>query len=402
VRYPSPILLGLLLTAACGQGDGSSSATDRRVEDGVESVVNRGPNVPLDWTFVDEVRIPPESDGMAGFADISASDVGADAEGRVYVLDRSGGRVVVFGRSGREVGRVGRPGSGPGELSEPEALGVSTDGELAVYDSGAGGVRRWSPSGERTFERLEAPFQGPDLGVASWGLVYPSLAGEGPDGRRVRLTVEADERTGFLTEVTQPTVRVSFPSCGRDAPPMPPIFSPGLRWSVGADAVVAATGPEYRILVFDRGSLARRIARDVPPISATRELAVREAAAGLRVAAPDGCLVLPEEVVEARGYDSVVPAISDLAVAPDGSIWVLRSVARGESDASVEVLRRDGSYLGTLPPGSPFPVAFAGRAADYRVVSLVTSEEGVTGVRVDRIDRSAAGSAAGGTRGGSP
>ena len=80
--------------------------------------------------------------------------------------------------------------------------------------------------------------------------------------------------------------------------------------------------------------------------------------------------------MEARGFAPVVPAISGLAVAPDGTLWVRRGRVNGEPEPAVDVYGADGEYTGTLPPGSPFPVAFAGRATAYRVVALEPTDTG--------------------------
>lgn len=372
---------------ACDPTAGPDNSTERTVEEGVEQVVNRGPDIPLPWSLHENVRIPPDLDGEVRFAQVTASDVAADGEGRIYILDTSGGRVLVFGRTGRVVGTVGRSGQGPGELGEPVALGVSAQGELAVYDYAAGGVRRWSVSGARSLQRLEAPFWGPGLAVAPWGLVYPAMGVEESDRRVVRLAVEGETRTGFLTEVAQPLVSVSFPSCGIAGPSMTPIFTPELRWSLADDVVVAAAGPEYRIDVFDGGVLVRTVARDVPPVPGSGDLARKAAGDGLQLTVPTPCRVPPEEVAATRGFAPVIPAISGLAVAPDGSIWVRRSEVPGRGEPPIDILGPDGGYLGTLPPGSPFPIAFAGRGRDYRTVSIRVSELGEADVVVYGVVR---------------
>ena len=146
--------------------------------------------MPLSWTFEADVTIPPEAEGDLRFAELSPWEVGADSDGRIYALDSSGGRVVVFGRSGRVVGTVGSPGEGPGELSEPTALAVSSGGEVAVYDFGAGGIKHWgSAGGLPALRRLDAVFWGPDLEMASWGFIYPSIAADGREGRVLRLRI---------------------------------------------------------------------------------------------------------------------------------------------------------------------------------------------------------------------
>lgn len=376
-----------IAASACTGDSGDVPTTERSREDGVESVTYRGADAPLDWTFAEDLVISPEADGEVRFTEVSPWEVGADGEGRVYVLDAAGGRVVVFGRSGRMVGSVGRPGRGPGELTEPTALAVTPDGDVAVFDYGAGGIVRWGAGGEPpVLERPDATFWGPELGMAHWGVVFPSLAADGREGRVVGLVVAAETRTGSLAELTQATVLASFPSCGIGGLPVEPIFEPQLRWSLRGDVIAVSASPRYSVDVFRRGMLERRIVRDLDPRPATRELALREVGEGLQLTAPIRCQVSPTELVDARGFAEFVPAISGVAVAPDGSIWVRRGRV-GEDDARIDVFGDDGGYLGTLPGGSPFPVAFAGRALDHRAVSLRSDGTGVTDIVLHRIIR---------------
>jgi len=387
VRAVIAITVWVALSSACGPDSGPGPIVERSTEDGVERLTVRGSDAPLDWSFDTHVTISPEADGEVRFTDVSPWEVGADREGRVYVLDGAGGRVVVFGRSGSAVGSVGRPGRGPGELSEPTALAVSPDGDVAVYDYGAGGIVRWGPAGELPLERLEAPFWGPELGLASWGFLYPSLAADGREGRLVRLVVKAETRTGTLAEMSQTTVTASFQGCGLGGVPVEPIFAPQLHWALGGDIVAVATGPRYEIEAFRSGVLEKRISRDEEPRPTSRELALQEVAEGYELTAPVRCRISPTELVEARGFAPTVPAISGLAVAPDGSIWVRRSRVTGEGEPSIDVYGPDGAYAGTLPPGSPFPVAFAGRATDYRIVSLKPADTGTIEIVLHDIVR---------------
>ncbi len=294
----------------------------------------------------------------------------------------------MFGRSGRVVGNVGRASEGSGELVEPVALAVSADGSVAVYDHAAGGTVYWGAGGEEPRLQLaEAVFWGPDLGLTDWGRLYTSLAEDGRNGRTVRLVVAADTRTGVLAELKQSTVTASFPSCGIGGIPVEPIFEPQLVWALGGDIVAVTAGPRYEIEVFRKGVLERRISREQESRAATRELALQEAGDGLQLTVPVRCRVPPAELVDARGFAAAVPAISDLAVAPDGSVWVRRGLVRGEGEPLIDILAPDGVYFGTLPPGSPFPIAFAGPAADFRVVSIRPMDTGVREIVVHRILR---------------
>ena len=377
-----------MAASACDSEATSGTTVERSVTDGVEHLTIRGPDSPLEWTFQPEIVIPPELDGEFRFSEVSPWEVGADGRGRVYVLDATGDRVVVFGRSGRAVGTVGRPGEGPGELSEPAALAVSPDGDVAVYDFGRGGIARWGPSGALPpLERLAEPFWGPELGLASWGFIYPSLASDRREGRMVRLVVAAETRTGILTEMAQTTVSASFPRCGVGGLPVEPIFEPQLQWALGGDVIAVAASARYEIELSRSGVPEKKIVREVDPRRATRDLALKEVGDGYELTVPVQCQISPSELVEARGFADTVPAISGLAVAPDGSIWVRRAMVTGEGDPPIDVFRPDGAYLGTLPAGSPFPVAFPGRATDYRVVSIRSADTGVSELVVFSIVR---------------
>ncbi|MBT8462420.1 MAG: hypothetical protein KJO44_07820 [Gemmatimonadetes bacterium] len=384
-----PVVVSALIAAtSCDPAASPGPGSERSDEDGIELVTIRGPDTSLGWTFETVLTIPPELDGEVRFTEVSPWEVGADEDGRLYVLDDDGGRVVVFGRSGREVGSVGRPGREPDELSEPVALAVTAAGEVAVVDYAAGGIMRWgSAGGLPSIERLETNFWGPELRAASWGILHPSLASDGRDGRVVQLVVAAETRTGVLAEMTQKTVTAAFPNCGISGIPVEPIFEPHLLWDLGGDIVAVATGPGYEIEVFRRGVMERRIVRekDVRPVD--RDLALQEVGDGLELTAPVRCRVSPAELVDARGFADAVPSISGIAVAPDGSIWVRRAAVAGEGIPAVDVLGPDGDYLGTLPTGSPFPAAFAGRATDYRAVSLRSADTGATEIVVSRIVR---------------
>jgi hypothetical protein len=367
--------------------DGDSATVEIFHEDGVEVRLHRGPDVELEWTFDEAFSIRPEVEGEVRFADLSPWEVGADRDGRIYVLDRTGGRVLVFGQAGRMVGTLGRPGAGPGEFSDPVALAVSAEGDVAAYDYATGGVVRWAAGGgPPDFVRPAPLFWGPELGLASWGVIFPSVAADGRDGRTVHLVVIAETRTGVLAELEQVTVAASFPACGIGGIPVEPFFEPQLEWSMSGDLVAAVAGPAYSIEVSMEGVPERRIEREVAERIATRELALAEAEEGLELTAPVRCQIPARELVDARGFASVIPAITNLAVAPDRSIWAERGRVRGE-ERQVDVFDPEGAYAGTLPPGSPFPVAFAGGASDYRIVSLRQTATDETEIVAHRIAR---------------
>jgi len=63
------------------------------------------------------------------------SDVAADAEGNLYVLDAGNTRVQKFGPDGKYLATIGRKGQGPGEFILPGGLDFDKDGNLVVSDT---------------------------------------------------------------------------------------------------------------------------------------------------------------------------------------------------------------------------------------------------------------------------
>ncbi|GIW50976.1 MAG: hypothetical protein KatS3mg081_0331 [Gemmatimonadales bacterium] len=84
------------------------------------------------------------------------------------------------------------------------------------------------------------------------------------------------------------------------------------------------------------------------------------ALAGWNVPAGKGCWqnsASRSQFVESVGFERQIPAVRELIAAPNGEVWIRRGpLADGSS--VVDVLQANGSYLGTLSPGSPFPLAF--------------------------------------------
>lgn len=165
-----------------------------------------------------------------------------------------------------------------------------------------------------------------------------------------------------------------------------PLFSPSLAWTAADSLVFVSATAAYRIDVYRGRRLATSIRRDVSPRPASRELAIREVGEGITISSFGGgggtCTVPPEKVVDERGVADVLPAIRDIAVAPDGTAWVRHFAVKGEP-APIDVFSPDGAYRGTLPAGSPFPVAFF---PDGRIIAIEKDELDVPRVVVYHVE----------------
>lgn len=96
-----------------------------------------------------------------------------------------------------------------------------------------------------------------------------------------------------------------------------------------------------------------------------------------------GCTIPGAERAKVLGHQCVLPVIADVAIGPDGHIWVHRHIPGPESD-KIDVLTIEGDYVGTILYGEPFPVAFAG---EDRIVELTQDSLDVPVIRTYRVDR---------------
>jgi hypothetical protein len=152
--------------------------------------------------------------------------------------------------------------------------------------------------------------------------------------------------------------------------------------------VVVNAGSRYEIDVYRGARLERRVRRAVPPREPSAE-AMRAWYPDGFVARRDGttCRLSAEEVAVHVGWAPLVPAIRDLAVAPTGEIWVARDPGR-DGRSALDVISAEGRYLGTLPAGTPVPVAFT---AGGDVVVLERNDVDVQRLVVYRVLRDGTG-----------
>lgn len=167
---------------------------------------------------------------------------------------------------------------------------------------------------------------------------------------------------------------------------MPPLFSPSLVWTTDAGGdVLVSDGTTYDIDVHDvrKRALTRHIRRDLPPIRATEDLAVRSLGEGIKFSIPGGYRVCdPKEMVQQRGFAPVIPPVTAVRVSPRGDIWVDRWVPKGDPPL-IDVFDATGAYLGTLT-GAEMPIAFLG---DDRVIVRRTDALDVPFLTIYRITR---------------
>jgi hypothetical protein len=380
----------LLAMSSCGRA-AAPAGVARTDSAGVEIVTNAGPDHPLGWSLDSVLSLrSPSGQGGDTIGFLAATDVAVLGD-RVIVLDASTPALFVYDTLGAMEGRYGRKGNGPGELMMPGNVMPAPGGGVDVLDIMNRRIEGFdttmASSGSISLRNVR--LWGGGLGFAGDVPVLPERRIDG-DAVFLDLVALGPTDTTVIASLRQPPGKdVHFKSCGMSlggGGGIPPLFSPRLVWTTeGGHGVLVSGGTTYDIDVYgtDGLSLRRRIRRDLPPVQATKELAVRSLGEGMKIGIPGGTRVCdPEEVVEQQGFAPVIPPVTDVKVAPGGDIWVERWVPKGDPSL-LDVFDSAGVYLGTLT-GAEMPVAFLG---EDRVIVRRTDEMDVPFLTIYRVVR---------------
>jgi len=317
---------------------------------------------------------------------VRESTVGADAAGRIYVLDADGHRLLVFAGDGSHLRTLGREGEGPGEIAWPIGLTVKPDGKALIDDIGRGTVHGFDAEGLALDSREELVPNNRRI----WGAdgYYSAISTLEDDQKLYRFLRVVDADTTELARFTAPAAGVvELESCGMALSGLSPLYSPDIVWGAWRDHAVARIGAAYQVDVFDGSARAASYRRAVEPVKANRDLAKRELGEEMRMMTSAGVRECEwEEVIDKRGIAELIPAIRTLRVGPDGRIWVSRGGPRPEPTPT-DILAADGSYVGTLPADAPYPIGFL---PDGRILATERDELDVVRLVVYRVDETTA------------
>jgi hypothetical protein len=371
---------GMVFLAGCGAAPPDGPITEVIDSAGVRIVLNPAEDFLLDWRFEPTLVLGGAEDGPEAFYQVGFGSIGTDQDGNLYVLDRGQHHILVFDGDGQHLRTMGRQGGGPGELQWPSTLIVWPDGSSAVSDIGKRGLIRFDPNGEPSGEQLLEGWNGGRVAPLAETFVVEvqERDGEALYGRLVALNGEARE---IVSDERPPMRPVDF-GCVRMSG-MPRVFAPSLVWGAGPDVLAVARSAEYAVDLYDADRRLVSVRRALEPRRVTHALAIEEIGDEFRVLFGGGgvCNVSADRVVEERGYADVMPAVGQVAFAPDGSLWVQRREVRG-AERAIDIFGRQGEYVGTLPPGTPFPVAFM---PDGRVIAVERDEFDVPRIIVHQI-----------------
>ena len=369
-------LAGMLLVAATGSGAGAQQLPDRDVvlTPALQDVYAVGAMDGAEWETFGEIR-----------------GVAFDGAGNLYVLDAMNFRVTVVDPRGRLVRAFGTRGDGPGEFRLPTAMAVLPDGTAVIQDLrhaaylvfGPGGAFQGSvplaPGGAAMRSlSVSAGQLIPDL---RGGAVYDAgmdlaLAGEATGGGRPIRRVPLDEGSE-RTRVHVPW-RPDEPSSDRVI--HRPDGTTGVRLGGGQriwePATHVAPLPDGGVAVVDsttwavdlvdpRGGVRATLRRPgLRPIPVTERLsrsererrirALEERGPGMRVEmngvslSREQLMQMARSRVEEATFYHEVPVLDGLRSSPAGLLWLRRSGPGSGDDAAIDLVRWEGTYVGTL------------------------------------------------------
>jgi hypothetical protein len=311
----------------------------------------------------------------------------------VHAFDSTGAHLRSFGKQGR----------GPGEFAQVGWLLLLTGDTIAVLDYAARGFHLFKPDGQfvRT-HRLPDEFAGispPVRAHPRGGVVFTHQPRESQEARFVWYRFDGTLTT--LATAPRPREVMEIPSGGGAVTTLaapPPELAPALLFAPLPDGSLAFSH-EAPYRVQWAGARATTVTRANAPRAVTDsdKEQVRKAKRAELEGYSGGSMVISggrqqqqggglpafviDQILAQMRFAPVVPAIRDLRVDSDGRLWVARSWPALFGPSAIDVLRADGSYIGTLA-SAELPAAFGpnGLAAVVR-----QNEEGVNQLAIGRI-----------------
>ena len=346
------------------------------------------------------------------FTAIQRAGIGFDGAGNLYLLDapgpETGARIVIVDPAGQLVMEFGRYGDGPGEFRWPRRMVVWADGGTLVEDVLRMGNHVFGPGGD--FDHMARGAVG--LNPRPDPVDARAVVGrDNNDGRSlIRFDLSSDEvgqRTLVEAWVPWPAEESrGDPETLEEFVGEAWGFEPALLFDILPSGGIAfSDSSAYAIKLTDRaGMISRVLRRPMAPLPATGAVRQRErerligevrnrkvTSSGDASEETAEMAALTQALADARAaaaenmrFFPEVPVIAALRATPRGTLWIQRSMEPGADEPGpIDVISRDGSYVGTLAPGQPnMPDAFG---PDGLVAFIETDEFDVPIITVRRI-----------------
>lgn len=343
-RWRGGVAAAALVLAACHGGGGQGTDAAFRV---------RSPFTRAQYDAAPRLILPPWytlcEGGQPSVCQFRRIDVAALGPGRKVLLVQAGGVAQAFDSTGRWTGALGRLGAGPGEYRMVMAAGFDSTGSITLFDQAGFRIVRFDSLGRPSWTR-NIPFAAELTGVSAKGgrLVQWLVPGAPKLGDTVRgsfVVIDSLGQTHTLATVATRAIRAP----GTDLMPIAPLFSARAVWDVGpGPSIVYAPGDRMRIERYrGDGAADLLVEGDVP----ARAVTSTEVARLLAQRSPGGPAVGPwaAQLREAaRNAAPFHPAITDVTVLGDGSIWAKESPAAEVDSARHDVFSAEGRLTGYI------------------------------------------------------
>ena len=382
MRPRSYALLCLALASSACATEGPKTGAVTTDSAGIAIVTSPAEDRPLPWTFTEERRIGGADEGPASFTTATPSTVRTNGRDRIVVFDRDRSVVEVFDAAGRPVATMGGKGGGPGEVGMAFALVDVGRDTIGVFDIAKEAVVRWTPDGTIVPERRVPSAVRSSSGLALRGdTAVLALMDIDSLRTRHRVVIETPTDTTVLDSMVAGVPRLSKFRCF--SANLPPMFSPRPVWAMSDSLLALTRQSAHEVLLFRNGRLARIVRRPIAPPPTTPAAADRMYPEGWKVSFGGGgdCTIPGSEVAAQAGMESHLPALTEVAFGPRGTIWAARHAFPGDS-AVTDVFDRGGAYLGTVT-GLGLPMGWLG--GDRILFPIEDAETGVKVIGIYRI-----------------
>jgi hypothetical protein len=220
----------------------------------------------------EELSIGNENDENYMFNGVT--DLAADSQGNIYVLDRMNFRIQKFDHNGQYLQTIGRKGQGPGEFERPARLFLDIQDNIYVTDGGrrieGRMIKIFNSRGEFVqVIRLESPIS--DFHVDSDGNILANIA-QAVERGTIKAVVKMNSEGKMIKKIAEfsdvKTVRKK--SSEREASfRVSHHYTPRLSFSpIDGQTFLYAYSTEYQVYVINKdGKLVLKIQKEEAPHS---------------------------------------------------------------------------------------------------------------------------------------
>lgn len=140
-------LLSFFILLNCSSNKEFSAPYLEETVDDVRFLHNFQPDIHKQIRFIEELIIGNDSDTEENMF-LDPSEIEADSEGNIYILENLDSTIKKFNSSGHFIKKIGREGQGPGEFVELNSIEINRKNELFAYDSALRKIEVFATNGD--------------------------------------------------------------------------------------------------------------------------------------------------------------------------------------------------------------------------------------------------------------